>query len=69
METTVAVVETVQSEIGRVGFWRDPVSRQGLEKKLYRLLRRSKIIPSKTLSELATRLVDLAKSRHRFLVS
>ena len=69
VETTVAVVESIQNEIGRVGFWRDPISRQGLEKQLYRRLRRSRIVPNEALSELAARLVDLAKSRHRFLVS
>jgi hypothetical protein len=62
-------LDAVQEAIGRVGFWRDPVSRQRLERTIYRLLRRSRIIPNETLSELASRLVDLAKSRHRFLVS
>ncbi|AFL73534.1 type I restriction endonuclease subunit R [Thiocystis violascens] len=69
IETTVAVVDAAREAIGRVGFWRDPVSRQGLEKTIYRLLRRSRIVPNETLAELASRLVDLAKSRHRFLVS
>ncbi|MCK7471422.1 MAG: hypothetical protein MZU95_12125 [Desulfomicrobium escambiense] len=63
VETMVAVVEIIQNEIGRVGFWRDPISRQGLEKQLYRRLRRSRIVLNEALSELAARLVDLAKSR------
>ena len=31
VETTVALVAHIQQEIRRVGFWRDPVSRQRLE--------------------------------------
>jgi type I restriction enzyme R subunit len=67
--TTVEVVDHVRKEIARVGFWRDPPSRQRLENWVYRHLRRSRLVPEDKVQELAIRLVDLAKSRHRFLTS
>lgn len=66
---TVELVDHIKSEIGHVGFWRDPPSRQRLENWVFRRLRRSRLIPNDRVQELATRLVDLAKSRHRFLVT
>jgi len=62
-------VDHIKTEIRRVGFWRDPLSRQRLENWVYRYLRRSHLIPNDKAQELAIRFVDLAKSRHRFLVS
>lgn len=64
---TVEIVEHIRKEISRVGFWRDPPSRQRLENWIYRRLRRSRLVPEEKVQELAIRLVDLAKSRHRFL--
>lgn len=66
---TGEIVEHVRKEIARVGFWRDPPSRQRLENWVYRHLRRSLLVPEDKVQELAIRLVDLAKSRHRFLMS
>jgi len=66
---TVEIVDHIKTEIRRVGFWRDPLSRQRLENWVYRFLRRSHLIPNDKAQELAIRFVDLAKSRHRFLVS
>lgn len=66
--TTIEIVEHIRQEIRRVGFWRDPPSRQQLENWVYRRLRRSKLIPDDRVQELSVRLVDLAKSRHRFLI-
>ena len=66
---TVEIVEHVRNEIARVGFWRDPPSRQRLENWVYRHLRRSRLVPEDKVQELAIRIVDLAKSRHRFLTS
>lgn len=66
---TVEVVEHARKEIACVGFWRDPPSRQRLENWVYRHLRRSRLVPEDKVQELAIRLVDLAKSRHRFLTS
>jgi type I restriction enzyme R subunit len=66
---TVEIVDHVRKEIARVGFWRDPPSRQRLENWVYRHLRRSRLVPEDKVQELAIRLVDLAKSRHRFLTS
>ena len=65
--TTIDVVDHIKSEISRVGFWRDPPSRQRLENWVYRKLRRSRLVPNDHVQELAIRFVDLAKSRHRFL--
>lgn len=66
---TVEIVDHVRKEIVRVGFWRDPPSRQRLENWVYRHLRRSRLVPEDKVQEVAIRLVDLAKSRHRFLTS
>jgi type I restriction enzyme R subunit len=66
---TVEIVEHVRKEIARVGFWRDPPSRQRLENWVYRHLRRSRLVPEDKVQELAIQLVNLAKSRHRFLTS
>jgi type I restriction enzyme R subunit len=66
---TVEIVNHIQEEIRRVGFWRDPPSRQRLENWVFRELRRSRLIPDDKVQELAIRFVDLAKSRHRFLVT
>ena len=69
VETTVALVAHIQQEIRRVGFWRDPVSRQRLENWVYRHINRSRLLAAEKVQELAVRIVDLAKSRHRFLTS
>jgi len=66
--STIEIVTHIQEEIRRVGFWRDPPSRQLLENWVFRYLRRAKLIPIEKVNELAVRIVDLAKSRHRFLV-
>jgi type I restriction enzyme R subunit len=69
IKLTVEVVEHIKEEIGHVGFWRDPPSRQRLENWVFRSLRRSRLVPNNKTQELATRFVDLAKSRHRFLMT
>jgi type I restriction enzyme R subunit len=66
---TVEIVEHIRREIARVGFWRDPPSRQRLENWVYRHLRRSRLVSDEKVQEVAIRLVDLAKSRHRFLTA
>ncbi len=53
---TVEIVDHIKSEIGHVGFWRDPPSRQRLENWVFRCLRRSRLIPNERVQELATRL-------------
>lgn len=68
VDTTVAIVAHMQEEIRRVGFWRDGLSRQRLENWVYRRLNRTRLMPSDKVQELAVRMVDLAKHRHRFLV-
>ncbi len=67
--TTIEIVDHIKAEIARVGFWRDPPSRQRLENWVYRSLRRSRLVSNDQVQELAIRFVDLAKSRHRFLVA
>ena len=68
IDVTVEIVNQIKTAIKRVGFWRDAVGRDGLEKSIYRTLRRARLVPAGKLAELASALVDLAKSRHRFLV-
>jgi type I restriction enzyme R subunit len=67
--TIIEIVDHIKTEIGLVGFWRDPPSRQRLENWVFRSLRRSRLIRNDQVQELAIRFVDLAKSRHRFLVT
>jgi len=67
--TTIEIVDHIKTESARVGFWRDPPSRQRLENWVFRSIRRSRLIPNDQVQELAIRYVDLAKSRHRFLVT
>lgn len=68
VSATREIVDYIRKEINRVGFWRDPLSRERLENWVYRYLRRSRLVPNDKVQALATRFVDLAKSRHRFLV-
>jgi len=66
---TINLVEHIQQEIRVVDFWRDTHSRSQLETWIYNEIRRSRILPREKALELATGLVDLAKHRHRWLVS
>lgn len=66
---TINLVEHIQQEIRVVDFWRDLNSRRQLETWVYNEIRRSRILPRQRDLELATALVDLAKHRHRWLVS
>jgi len=68
ISSTIEIVDHIRHEINRVGFWRDPPSRQRLENWIYRCLRRSHLVPNDKVQALAIRLVDLAKNRHRFLL-
>lgn len=73
VQLTVDVVDHIRTQIRAVDFWRDPVSRRGLETWVYNTLRRRRIDGAKLLDvpdvrELATRIVDLARHRHRWLV-
>jgi type I restriction enzyme R subunit len=73
VQLTVDLVERIREEIRRVDFWRDDVSRGSLETWVYNTVRRRRVDGEKLLDvpdirELATRLVDLARHRHRWLV-
>lgn len=69
VSVTIDIVAHIRQEIRRIGFWRDPPSRHRLENWVFTKLRRTRLISSGKVQELAIRMVDLAKSRHRFLVS
>lgn len=66
---TINLVEHIQQEIRVVDFWRDSHSRRQLETWIYNEIRRSRILPKDKTLELSTGLVDLAKHRHRWLIS
>ena len=69
---TMRLVIHIQGEIRKVDFWRDGASRQALETHVYRELGWCKVsgqkLFKKSVRELAQRVVDLARHRHRFLV-
>jgi hypothetical protein len=67
-QATIALVDHIVGEIRAVGFWRDKESRRTLENWVYRELRRVPGIPRDKRHPLATQIVDLAKSRHHYLV-
>lgn len=66
---TVDLVEHIQQEIRTVDFWRDDAGRHQLETWVSNTVRRSRMFQRRSELEIATRLVDLARNRHRWLVS
>jgi len=68
IELTVATVEEIQGNIRRVDFWKFNTNRESLQKKVYRILRKSGKVAQKKLEKLAARVVDQAKNLHRLLV-
>ena len=73
VKLTVRLVDSIQAEIRKVDFWRDMASRQSLETTVYHELRYCRVgeqrVFQKNLRELATRIVDLAHARRRYLVA
>lgn len=67
-DLTVTMVDGIREKIHVVDFWRDEQSRRSLEKTVYQKLMRSGLVARTKLAELATRIVELARSRHRWLV-
>ena len=65
---TVTTVEEIQENIRRVDFWLDKPSRESLQRKVYRILRKSGKVAKNKLEKLAARVVDQAKNLHRLLV-
>lgn len=66
---TVDLVEHIQQEISTVDFWRDGMGREQLESWVFNAVRRSRFFQRGSELEIATRLVELARNRHRWLVS
>jgi type I restriction enzyme R subunit len=73
VKLTVNLVDKIQSEIRKVDFWRDMASRQGLETMVYNELRWCRVggarVFKNNVRELATRIIDLAYHRRRYLVA
>jgi type I restriction enzyme R subunit len=65
---TVTLVDGIRERIRMVDFWRDEQSRRALEKWVYQGLLKNGMVARARLAELATKIVDLAKNRHRWLV-
>jgi type I restriction enzyme R subunit len=71
VKLTVKTVGQIQAEICKVDFWRDLPSRQALEQTVNNELRWCRVDGRRVFQntrELATRIVDLAYHRRRFLV-
>ena len=72
VKLTIEMVRQIQSEICKVDFWRDAPSRQNLEAEVRGQLRHCRTDGRRMFAtnqhELATRIVDLAYRRRRFLV-
>lgn len=68
VDLTVTTVAEIREKIRLVDFWRDENSRRSLEKSVYRTLLRSGKVARDKLAELATRVVEQARSLHRLLV-
>ena len=62
------IVAEIRNHIVIVDFWRDGPSHRYLESAVYRILFRSPMLPADKRTELASRLVELARTRHRWLV-
>lgn len=58
----------IRTKIQVVDFWRDDQSRLSLEKSVYKVLLRSGKVARAKIAELATRIVELARHRHRWLI-
>jgi type I restriction enzyme R subunit len=67
-DLTVSLVDGIRTKIQVVDFWRDDQSRLALENSIYRVLLRSGKVAKTKVAELATRIVDLARNRHRWLI-
>jgi type I restriction enzyme R subunit len=67
-DLTVSLVDQIREKIKMVDFWRDEQSRLSLEKTIYKALLKSRQVAKAKIAELATRIVDLARNRHRWLI-
>jgi type I restriction enzyme, R subunit len=67
-DLTVNLVDGIRTKIQVVDFWRDEQSRLSLEKSVYQVLLRSGKVARARIAELATRIVELARHRHRWLI-
>ena len=67
INATLDMVERIRQEIAKVGFWKNPDSRELLTKQLVRDLDASGICPPGKERDLAQRLVALAKENHENL--
>ena len=65
--STIDIVERIQQEIRKVGFWKDQAKRELLTKRLVRDLNDSGCCPAGKERELAQQLVELAKENHENL--
>lgn len=69
LSSTIEMVERIQQEVRKVGFWKDQAKRELLTKQLVRDLDDSKVCPRGKERELAQLLVALAKENHENLTS
>jgi type I restriction enzyme R subunit len=67
VQVTVEMVERIQQEVRKVGFWRNLYAREVLTKALVRDLDASRLFPPDKERDLAQQLVALAKENHENL--
>jgi type I restriction enzyme R subunit len=67
VQVTVEMVERIQQEVRKVGFWRNLYAREVLTKALVRDLDASRLFPAGKERDLAQQLVALAKENHENL--
>ena len=67
VQVTVEMVERIQQEVRKVGFWRNLYAREVLTKALVRDLDASRFFPAGKERDLAQQLVALAKENHENL--
>jgi type I restriction enzyme R subunit len=67
VQVTVEIVDRIQQEVRKVGFWRNLYAREVLTKALVRDLDASRLCPAGKERDLAQQLVALAKENHENL--
>jgi type I restriction enzyme R subunit len=67
IRATLGMIERIQQEVRKVGFWKNPELRELLTKMLVRDLSNARINSPKGERDLAQRLVALAKENHVYL--
>lgn len=69
VELTREVVTYIQQQIRTVDFWEDKKSCEQVENWIYTTLRQSRMVPKSKAEAIATKLMEIAEKRRRWLVT